>query len=349
MFTTTPDMFTTTPDRHILRSRLGVLGLAFALTLGLIGCDGGAVTGTSTNNRTAPVSISVSTESGANANTAAASSGAGTKAAAGSRTFTDSVGNTLRLNNVEIILREIEFDRSDGTENCSSSGTPDEDDDCEKVESGPLLVSLPLSGSTPSVVIDTTLPTGIWKEVEFDVHKLDPTLPADSALLAENDFPSDASIRAQGEFTPAGGSAQSFTFTSDLNAEREIEFSPPVEVTADGTTNITFSVELSTWFRQQDSTLVDPARAGDQGTYENLVEENIETSIEGFEDENQDGEDDESGDDDGGEDDGSDDDGGDDDGNDDDGNDDDGNDDDGDDDDGDDDDGGDDDDDNNDE
>ncbi|MFB6279712.1 MAG: hypothetical protein ABEK75_09415 [Salinibacter sp.] len=258
---------------------VALLGLAVLLA----GCDGSSVMGTSPSEDAAPVSLSFEAETGTSS----------AKTMKAQRTITDSSGNTLRLDQVELLLREIEFDRADGAENCSAGGGPDSDDGCAEVESGPLLVSLPLGSDSPTVVVDTTLPVGQWKEAEFEVHKLDPEVPSDSAFLQENDFPANVSIRAQGEFTPAGGSAQSFTFTSDLNAEREIEFTPPVEVTADGTTNVTFSVGLNTWFRQQDSTLVDPAKAGDRGTYEDLVEENIENSIEGFEDDDRDGEEEE--------------------------------------------------------
>lgn len=281
-----------------LNSPFGLLAVAFTVALGLLGCDGSSVTGPSPSDGVAPVSVSFTTGSGSPMKTAKAQ-----------RTFTDSSGNTLRLDQVELVLREVEFDRADDAETCSSEDGSESEEGCEELESGPLLVPLPLDGSAPTVVIDTTLPVGTWEGVEFDVHKLDPNLPSDSTLLTENDFPPHVSIQAQGSYTPAGGSAQSFTFTSDLSAEREIEFEPPVEVTADGTTNITFSVQLTTWFRQPDSTLVDPRQADDDGPFEERVESNIESSIEGFEDDDRDGEedgDDENGDDDG-EDDGDDD------------------------------------------
>jgi hypothetical protein len=185
-----------------------MLVVALVLTVGLLGCDGSSVTGTSpSDDGVAPVSVSFS-----------AGSGSATNAAKAQRTFTDSTGNTLRLDQVELVLREVEFDRADGSENCSTG-----DDDCEELESGPLLVSLPLDSGAPTVVIDTLLPVGTWKEAEFDVHKLDSDLSSDSTFLEENNFPPNVSIRAQGSYTPAEGSPQSFTFTSDLNAEREIE------------------------------------------------------------------------------------------------------------------------------
>ena len=259
--------------------QFGPLLVALGIAVGLLGCDGSSVTGPSpSDDAKAPVSVSFSS-----------ASGSASKAGQAQRTFTDSNGNTLRLDQVEIVLRDVEIERADGTENCSSEDGSGSEEDCEGLKSGPLLVPLPLNASGPTVVIDTTLPIGKWEEMEFNVHKFDPDLPSDSTFLQENNFPPNVSIRAEGAYTPAGGTAQDFTYTSDLDAEREIKFEPPIQVTADETKNITFSVALTTWFRQQDSTLVNPTQAGDDGPLEELVESNIKASIEGFEDDDQDG------------------------------------------------------------
>jgi hypothetical protein len=49
---------------------------------------------------------------------------------------------------------------------------------------------------------------------------------------------------------------------------------------------------VDSWFRRGDGSLVDPATANKGGANEDLVEENIERSIEGFEDDDRDGRDD---------------------------------------------------------
>lgn len=262
---------------HVLAGLLILPGLV----LGLGACDGSSVAGSDPGESAAPVSMAFSDGAGATS-----------KNTEGQRTLTDPEGNTLRLDAVEMVVREIEFDRADDDEDCSGEEGSGSDDDCEKIESGPILVPLPLNAEAPTVVVDTTLPIGRWEEVEFEVHKLEPQLPADSAFLAQHDFPPEASIRVQGRYTPAGGTGQDFTFTSDLNAEREIELEPPIEVSPDSTTNITFSVEVNEWFRRADRSLVDPAQAGEEGPFDDLVEENIEASIEGFEDDDRDGEED---------------------------------------------------------
>ena len=309
-------------------SLFALLAIVVAGGLLVTGCDASTVSGASSETKAAPVSVSFT----------AGTTSPAAPLAKSSQSFTDPAGNALVLDTVKMVLREIEFERADAVGGCSpgeASGS-DSEDDCEELESGPVLVSLPLGGGSPSVVVDTTLPVGTWEEAEFEVHRLEPSNPQDSALLEDIDLPPNVSIQAEGTYTPAGGSAQAFSFTTDLEAEREIAFVPPIEVTADAPKNITFSVDVNAWFRQSDSTLVDPASAAANGPNEALVESNIETSIEGFEDDDRDGE--EEGDDDHG-DDGDDDYGDDDDGNDDDGDDDDGNDDDGDDDNGNDDDG----------
>jgi len=267
-----------------LLSTLSMLGAALGLTLGLVGCDGdSSIAGSSAEDGASPVSVSFT------AGTVASSA----KSSTGQRTIADAEGNTLRFDHVELILREIEFEKAEGAEGCSSADDGTDEDGCEEVESGPVLVSLPLGANTPSVVVDTTLPVGTWEEAEFEVHKLDPDDPEDSAFLQESDVSPYVSIRASGAYTPAGDSAQAFTFVSDLNAEREIEFTPPIEVTTDAPKNITFAVTINQWFRQGDSTLVSPAQAEDDGPFEDLVEQNIERSIEGFEDDDRDGENDE--------------------------------------------------------
>ena len=271
---------------HLIRHLGGLLVLG-GLALGLVACDGSTVAGPDGSEADAPVSMAFSD------GTASDGTASTRKAASGQRTLIDPDGNQLRLDRVEMVVREIELDRANGDENCAPEKRPDADeDDCAEVESGPVLVSLPLDGDAPAVVVDTTLPTGRWEEVEFDVHKPEAESSTPGFLEGTN-FPLETSIRVQGRYTPAGGAAQDFTYTSDLNAEREIEFEPPLEVTADNTNNVTFSVNVDAWFRRADSTLVNPARVTDGGSFGEVVEENIESSIEGFEDDDRDGRDDE--------------------------------------------------------
>lgn len=252
------------------------LFVGLLLAIGLLACDT-AGPSARTGPEASPVSLSVSAGGGDAPGSAQAAATSGLP----ETTVTDSNGNSLRLNRVELILQSIAFERAD--DDCASG----DDDRCEELVGGPIRVSLPLGTDSPSVVVDTTLPVGTWEEATFEVGET-----SDSSILAETNFPSDASIRAEGTFSPAGGSAQGFTYVSDLGAERELEFEPPLEVAKNEPTNVTFSVDLNAWFRRSNGTLVDPAEAVEGRRFADLVEENIESSIEGFEDDDFDGEND---------------------------------------------------------
>lgn len=210
----------------------------------------------------------------------------GAAKAAKAADLTDDAGNALTLDRVEMVLRAITFERDEDDE---AMECPADDDTCEEVERGPVLVTVPLDEGVPDVLFETALPEGTWEEVAFEVHKLDDDDADDRALLDETGFPEDVSIRVTGTWAPAGGTAQTFTYTSDLNEEKEIEFEPPLDVTADAPKNITLSINVDTWFRQSNGMLVNPAEGTDDGRYEDLIEDNIERSIEGYEDDDRDG------------------------------------------------------------
>ena len=253
-------------------------GAALAL-VSLTACDSA---GPPADSRSAPVTLSIT----------AAEGNAG--AAAKSRTFTDEVGNALTVDRTEIVLREIEFERDETTQSCPSaeSGADDDsssDDGCEKIERGPFLVDVPLTSDDPTSILQAELPEGRWEEVEFEVHKLDDDDPEDRQLLEDTGFPRDVSVRVTGTWTPASGPEMPFTYMSDLNEDQEIELNPPLDVTADSPANVTFRLALSTWFRDGRGLLVDPDRGNDDGDLEDLIEDNIERSIEAFEDDDRDG------------------------------------------------------------
>jgi outer membrane murein-binding lipoprotein Lpp len=273
-------------------SLVPLLAAVLIAGLTLTGCDS---TGPNADASTSPMTLAVTSR--------AAPSGASTAASAKQAQLTDAAGTVLTLDRVEIVLHEIEFDRDDDAEACGRGSDDDDarDDDCESVEAGPVLVTLPLADQTPVVVIETQISEGAWEEVEFEIEPLDRDDADDRALLDASDFPEDVSIRVTGTYARAGESPRAFTYTSDLDAEKEIEFEPPLRVAAGEPTGVTFAIHVDAWFRTPSGLLVDPAQAGDDGPYEDLVEDNIEDSFDGYEDRDRDGspdDDDDDGDDD---------------------------------------------------
>jgi hypothetical protein len=198
-------------------------------------------------------------------------------------TFTDGSGNKLVITQVQLVLREIELKRVDETSGCEGT----EHDACEKLEVGPVLLDLPLG--TPGAARSFSVPVaaGSYDEIEFEIHKPSDDEASDAAFVrAHPDF-AGVSVKVDGTFN-----GQAFTYVTDLDAEEEIELSPPLVTSDAAATDLTLFVDLDKWFRDGTDNLVDPASANAGQANEGLVESNIRGTLHAFEDEDHDGMDD---------------------------------------------------------
>ncbi len=187
----------------------------------------------------------------------------------------------LVLTRVEIVLRDIELRRSD-TSDCDVLG--ENDDGCETLEAGPVLVSVPVDGSV-SQEFSLGITEGSYTKIEFDIHKVSSGDEADAQFLVQNPTFEDLSIRVVGTFD-----GQDFVFETDLNVEQELDLFPPL-VIGESTvaTNITIAVGLDSWFLDANGQPVNPETGNKGGANENLIKDNIKNSIEAFEDSDRDG------------------------------------------------------------
>lgn len=188
--------------------------------------------------------------------------------------------DVLVLEQVEIVLREIDLEREDdGGPDCdddvAGAGGVD-DDDCEEIEIGPLLVDLSPSGG-PAHTITVPVPAGTYEEIEFEVHKPDDDTAEDRVFLQAHPDLRRVSIRVRGTFN-----GEPFTWITDLNEEQEIELSPPLVVVEGGSTDLVLTVDVRTWF-QDGTRLVDPVTALKGQPNENLVRDNVRRSFRAFE------------------------------------------------------------------
>jgi hypothetical protein len=211
--------------------------------------------------------------------------GASFSAVAAPETYTDGAGNTLTFDRVQLVMREIEME-NESVENACEVQTGD--DDCAEIEIGPLLVDLPLGTAGAARALSAIVPAGTYDEVEFEIHK--PESSDDASFIAANPEFEGVSIRAEGSYNGAP-----FVYRSDLDVEMEFDLQPPLVIGESGAADLTVFVELSAWFRGLDGNLVDPQTANDGGDNEGVVNENVKSSLEAFEDEDQDGTDDDSG------------------------------------------------------
>ena len=202
-------------------------------------------------------------------------------------TLTDGT-NTLIVERVQIVLREVELERVSDA-GCASGSASGDDDACEKLEVGPFLLDVPLGvGATTQFTI--AVDTGHYREVEFEVHKASDDDDEDAAFIAANPDFEDVSIRVTGTYN---GTA--FTYLTDLNAEQELALNPTLVVTEAGATDLTLLVDVDRWFRTGGGTLIDPATANDGQANEDVVANNIEASFAAFEDHDRNGRDDHGG------------------------------------------------------
>jgi hypothetical protein len=208
---------------------------------------------------------------------AAATAGACLAVVGTPETFTDGT-NTLVLTKVELVMREIELHRAGATTDCSV----DTGNDCEELELGPVLVDLPLgtAGATRSFSVQLT--PGSYDKVEFKLHAS--TSSSDDGFVQANPDLQGHSVRVTGSYNGAD-----FVYTGDFEAEMEFELNPPIVASETGATDLTLMVNLDGWFRDQGGALLDPATANPGQSNQGLVEQNIKSSLETFEDDDHDG------------------------------------------------------------
>ena len=211
---------------------------------------------------------------------AAATNGAALGSIGTPETFTDG-SNTLVINQVELVLREIELHKVGVTADCSAGVA----DDCEELELGPVLVDVPLG--TPGAARDFSvqLAPGSYDKVEFEMHKASSS--DDAAFVQAHPEIAGASVRVTGTFN-----GTDFVYTGEFDTEMEFQLNPALVANENSATDLTLFLDLDKWFRNSGGTLIDPGTANSGQPNQGLVEQNIKSSLDAFEDENHDGRDD---------------------------------------------------------
>lgn len=221
-----------------------------------------------------------------------------------SDTLTDGT-DTLVIDQVQLVLRDIRFkpEDDDGCEGHDGDNGHDDDDSlvvaashgdddhadedgCHSFNAGPYLLGLPL-GTEVTRAFSVAVDTGTFDELRIKLHKPedDSGDPRDIEFLNQHPEFDKISIRASGSFN-----GQPFVFETDVNAEQEMEFNPPLVIT-DAATNVdvTIRVDLTGWFANGAGGLVDPGTANKGGPNDNLVRDNIKDSFRAFRDDDRDG------------------------------------------------------------
>jgi len=191
--------------------------------------------------------------------------------------------NSLTITQAQVVLARIELSTAGS---CATTG---EADDCAELQLGPTLVDLPVDATTQAMLLDVAVPAGTYSGVQakLDAVKPDDDEPGASAFLTAHPDFQGISVKVTGVFTDASNTTHDFTFTSEVDAEMEARFEPPVTLASD-TKNFTIAVDIASWFKDASGAVIDPTNAANA----EAIAQNIARSARAFEDDNHDGVDD---------------------------------------------------------
>jgi hypothetical protein len=171
-------------------------------------------------------------------------------------------------------------------------GEHEDDEDCQPVRAGPVLVAVPLDGTT-KIFLDALVPAGTYTGLRAKLDAVDSDdNGAQDFLTAHPEF-EGVSVKVLGVFKDSGGTDHAFTFISHMKAPIHADFDSSVTVDANSM-NLTINVDVTSWFKNRSGAIIDPTNPENQ----RAIERSIRASLRAFEDDDHDGNDDHHGDDD---------------------------------------------------
>ncbi len=139
-----------------------------------------------------------------------------------------------------------------------------------------VVVPLDLAGE-PTLAFDTDVPSGIYKELEVSIDKLEIGHPEEQALIDLWPRLADASVLVTGEVV-RNGTPEAFEFTAPLDIDMELVFATPLSVTENEilVTLVSLDFDLSQWFVGSGGGTLDPNDPADQSGIEAAITGSIE-------------------------------------------------------------------------
>jgi hypothetical protein len=216
-----------------------------------------------------------------------AATGAASVNAAGNAVIVGTANDTMVISKVQLVLEHVKL-RKSGVSACPDSMAPStsrsrssDDRGCSRLDLGPSLLDLPLSGTSTSPLA-VTVPAGTYREIEFELEDVSTSSRSSQAekdfLTAHPEF-RDVSVRVTGTYK---GTA--FTFLSHAKAEVEFEFEPALVVQTGVNDNVRIDLDLAAWFKTAAGAVIAPTV-----TNQTAIDQNIISSFSAFGDRDRDG------------------------------------------------------------
>lgn len=191
----------------------------------------------------------------------------------GNGSFVKALGKVIdqvTITRAQIVIEQIEFESTEG-------------DSFDFELEVPFIQDLMLD-TNAHVIQSIQIPFGSYKESEIEIDDLDSLY---GNIYTQNPDLQDRSVFVQGYLNDNPN--DTFTFSSDLEEEQEMEFNDPLVLNQNSpSTNIVLLIDTATWFFDNSGNFLDPRISANKSQ----IEENIKNSIDVFEDEDDDGKDD---------------------------------------------------------
>ncbi|WP_223644124.1 hypothetical protein [Corallococcus sp. EGB] len=194
------------------------------------------------------------------------------------------LSNGITVERVRLSVRELELkreghhdDRSDDDSDAGTDAGTSEDKGEHKQRTGSFLIDLSGTALDGQVVRlqDIAVDVGTYDEIEFDIGKVDPA-NATGGLKELAD--QGASLIIDGHID-----GEPFQFVSSLRVEQERKVS--FEIVEGDDQNVTFNIDPSGWFTDKDGKRLDPRESSARSQLEN----NIQKSVDAFDDHDRNG------------------------------------------------------------
>lgn len=182
-------------------------------------------------------------------------------------------GDELQIQDVDIVVRQVQF-RRDGAGECTDGTSPNEDDGdaCAEVAVGPDVLPLPLDAGI-SQVGTASADSGSYGALEFEVHV---TTGEDINVLESRPNILGASVRVTGGFNDTAFQ-QPITFAP--SGQVNLVAGNSVTVQAGSAAALTVTVDVESWFRNEDGSLLNPEVAASDDSLRAVVHDRIMSSF----------------------------------------------------------------------
>lgn len=179
--------------------------------------------------------------------------------------------NRLQIDQADIVLEQVEF-RPQGGGECVDGSSADDGDACFEVVVNPDVLPLPLQEGIVQAG-DVAADSGSYDGLEFNVHVAE---SGDTNVLDQRPSMVGASVRVTGAFN---GVAFEEPVLLAPSGTVELTSPSPALVRPGEATAMTLTVDVASWFRNPDGSLIDPGTVADDDSLTAVVHDRILSSF----------------------------------------------------------------------